>query len=352
MQNHGVRWEVVHAKQQRRLCNEITKDLIGRLDQLLPSSFKAVRRRKGAGRPSFDGRALIDVLEDVRNYVQHIRVQTSPCTVQASAARLPDEAAADMSGEEEDREVDVAAVLASGHDLLCLEVEMGGEQDWVIRRANEGAGCLWSKEAWGGSAVGSSLCHLVHRQDVDQLWALHRQCRNRDRAPARAPETWTSSTTIRFVNFAMVPCSSHRLPTCRYRSYRTHIHPLSSRRSDTEEHRLLIVGCPLTPKLATAEGRKSKHTSLEELFAADNLDRINGRYDRPTVELKGGHVISPGMLRTFCYGGVAQVTTDELSFLQRISGIKTWCMQTWTDWCYRFLQYNNEIVLDDDGWPR
>lgn len=351
-QQQDVPWFVVHAKKQRRLCNDLNKNLVCRLDKLLPPSFKRKSKRNGAGHRSVgkNGRAMNDVLEDLRSYVRFV-VQDAPCTVPALADVNAPAVAKTCIGKKHEvgaGSVSLEQVLSSGNDILCLEVEMCGGQDWIVR-SNRGAECLWSNETWGGSVVGSSLSHLVHRRDMNLLCSLYRQCTDSPRAPGRPK----SPSTIRFLNFGLVPLASRRILTCKYRAYDIQIHSLSARRNDTcAEHRILIIGCPLTSEINGAEDSSSAESLLEDLLSAHNLHLINGLFVDFNVALNSGELISPGMMRKYCFGGVGLATGDEVSFLERISGIKAWCMQTWTDWCYRFLQYHNELVLDDDDCPR
>ena len=54
--------------------------------------------------------------------------------------------------------------MLSARGLLCVEVAMGAEQEWIVCAEGKGAARLWAAAPWGSSSVGHSLSQLVHRQ--------------------------------------------------------------------------------------------------------------------------------------------------------------------------------------------
>jgi len=132
---------------------EIGKQLVGRLEFLLPQQFRSNAKCNGAGKRSIGGkgRALTDVLEDVVQYLKYnntcvrgVEFQQQPLPVRVAPSEIITE-----------------EVLFSSRTMLCFAVEMGGLQDWVVTEEGAGAEKIWGMAPWrestGGNMVGHSF---------------------------------------------------------------------------------------------------------------------------------------------------------------------------------------------------
>jgi len=149
--------------EREREQRERVRRLVHAVDSLLPARFRSSARPNGAGARSLGGggRALTDVLQDLRQYLIYHR-QTFPAARGGMAVGArPAGGGAPLLSPEIPRES-----LLHAHGLLCVEVEMGGAQDWIVCVQGQGASQAWAAAPWGGSCVGHSLSQLVHRQGV------------------------------------------------------------------------------------------------------------------------------------------------------------------------------------------
>jgi hypothetical protein len=194
-------------KKQVMLLREQTKHLVSAIEERLPDSCKSGPSRNGAGKRRSlggSGRTMNDVLQDVIAFVAarkdkpEVRpaVSVSPPAVKteedasfassttASSTSTPGACSPCPRAASHPPSVGSGAVcvdivrsgLFSAHGLLCLEVEMGGEQDWLICAVGRGAARRWTAASWLGEGVGHSFSQLVHRHDYATLLALGDQC--------------------------------------------------------------------------------------------------------------------------------------------------------------------------------
>ena len=215
---------------------EQTKRLICTIEQRLPPRYKSKPQRNGAGTNrslGTGGRALNDVLKDVMTFVAEKKLKAETDSSHSSFANLPAPGGHSTS---------VCGELArdglfSAHNLLCFEVEMGGEQDWLISASGQGAARRWSAAQWLGDGVGHSFSQLVHRHDFFKLLTLGRQC-----LAASQP---CPPIDVRVVVFDKVSWGENleRILTCRYELFTLHAHAWPSN-SPTCARRILVLGTP------------------------------------------------------------------------------------------------------------
>ena len=146
--------------QREREQRDRIKRLVGTIDSMLPPSFRSSAQRNGAGNRSLGGggRALTDVLQDLLRYVSHHRQMWPQACIGAGAACSAASEAVSVSPDV------IRESLLRARWLICVEVEMNVEQDWIICREGDGAARIWAAAPWGSSCVGHSLSQLVHRQ--------------------------------------------------------------------------------------------------------------------------------------------------------------------------------------------
>ena len=167
-------------------------------------TYSKEAKRNGAGTRSVGkkGRTLNDVLQDLVRYVAH-------CTdaLPVSVSESPHEISREM--------------LFSARSMLSFEVEMGGQQDWVVTSEGEGAGRLWGAAPWLGNMVGHSFSQLVHRDDFATLHVLWlRTCKacNGGRVHTYANAAPVSAV-VRIITFMQQHASQGNLRTCSYQPF-------------------------------------------------------------------------------------------------------------------------------------
>jgi hypothetical protein len=272
---------------------EQTKRLICTIEQRLPPRYKSKPQRNGAGTSrslGTGGRALNDVLKDVRTFVAEKKLRGETDSSPSSLATLPAPGGQSTSvcGEL------ARAGLFSAHNLLCFEVEMGGEQDWLISASGQGAARRWSAAQWLGDGVGHSFSQLVHRHDFFKLLTQGRQC-----LAASQP---CPPIDVRVVVFDKVSWgeNSERILTCRYELFTLHAHALPSN-SPTSACRILVLGIPRRNVFlsAASPGRcqsaydlscaQPRSTPPSPMMAA-----ITGRRASPSLGLRGQSLMMAG----------------------------------------------------------
>jgi hypothetical protein len=227
--------EATRRKQMTTKRDE-TRRLICTIEQRLPSRYKSKPQRNGAGTSrslGFGGRAFNDVIKDVLTFVAEKKLRAETDSSHSSLATLPAPGGHSTSV----RGALVRDGLFSAHNLLCFEVEMGGEQDWLISASGQGAARRWSAAQWLGDGVGHSFSQLVHRHDFVKLLTLGRQC-----LAASQP---CPPIDVRVVVFDKVSCGENLegILTCRYQLFTLHAHALPSN-SPTSACRILVLGTP------------------------------------------------------------------------------------------------------------
>lgn len=183
----------------KRLHRVHVKSLIAVLETLLPSDHRSSPKRNGAGSRSLGkrGRSLTDVLADTAQYVRKLRAAGTAGTVGASArprasesaplrARgqvsspdTPDPASPSSSASPSlltrglppaIDDADLREMIRSSHEILCIEVEMGG--GWAISSEGQCGRSMWACAPWGGSSAGVRLASVIDNQDFPELVAL------------------------------------------------------------------------------------------------------------------------------------------------------------------------------------
>jgi hypothetical protein len=272
---------------------EQTKRLICTIEQRLPPRYKSRPQRNGAGTSrslGTGGRALNDVLKDVMTFVAEKKLTAETDSSHTSLATLPGPGghSTSLCGEL------ARDGLFSAHNLLCFEVEMGGEQDWLISASGQGAARRWSAAQWLGDGVGHSFSQLVHRHDFFKLLTLGRQC-----LAASQP---CPPIDVRVVVFDKVSWGENleRILTCRYELFTLHAHALPSN-SPTSACRILVLGTPRQNVFLSAAS-PGRCQSAYDLSCAQPrssppspMMAVTGRRASPSLGLRGPADRSPMM---------------------------------------------------------
>lgn len=295
-------------QQERRNHNT---QLVQHLERLLPAQFRSGARPNGAGARSIGGkgRALNDVLEDVLQYVAHRRnVQPSP----ASAVKCKCEITREL--------------LFSAQTMLCFEVEMGGQQDWIVTDGGRGAEQIWGAAPWLGGMVGHSFSQLVHRKDFSALEELWKRTCTALQGSARANPA-PVSTVVRVLTFTYESLGRGQpLHTCSYQAFELQLHPQPNTSAvfPFTPHRVLVVGTlailPRSTGAAAIHPRREvgldhpheTHTPtpkykdtdthagsmLDNLMSPENLMRVNGivEFDFSNNTSNGSETITPSQV--------------------------------------------------------
>jgi len=233
-------------KRRAALERDHSKNLVASVERMIPHEHRSKPTRNGAGSRSVGGggRALNDVLHDLIAYVkvlQQDRQRNVPSDGSLSNARTPSYQDLDSDSpsknctQHSNGDILVKDVLFSARDLLCLEVEIGGEQDWLIRAAGHCAARYWGAAPWLGDLTGHSLSQLVHRHDFESLQTLGHEC--------CSPFYTATPSQMRIVTFATTPLGTQQVLTCRYQSFELHLHPLQSAEvASSSIRRFLLLG--------------------------------------------------------------------------------------------------------------
>lgn len=228
-----------------RLQREHTRTLLAHLESLLPDEYRSVAKRNGAGARramGASGRSLTDVLNDTILVVSDIRnsprlglrcdsVGTRHGARPAAVVAIPEDGS-------------LQQMLVASGSILGVEVEMGGEQDWII--CNDRGRCaerMWRCAPWGACTEGHSFTHLIDHADflaVDIMWKQLQQFGE------------SGSAVVNIVSFFPSTSGGNQMLTCKYEPFEVRLFPLKAS-SKGATCRVLIFGTPVdvaSPHLA------------------------------------------------------------------------------------------------------
>jgi len=148
------------ANERRKETRRKQKELVGKLDALLPEDVRAKASHNCAGDRALgtEGRSLHDVLEDTvkcLRQIEHAQGKGALALRYHPTKRQPPPLAVDDAA--------LQRGFFSAHGMAVFEVEL---PQWVVRATNPGAKLLFGESPWGGAEGQCLLNGLVYGEDV------------------------------------------------------------------------------------------------------------------------------------------------------------------------------------------